>query len=79
MTEQINPLPPSMAPEQYEYFAFVVEGEVAVIMPVLAQSMEAHVAAWSSDPKVVRLTQEQKNVVQSGWTFDGQTFNPPQE
>jgi len=76
---EMQPLAPSVAPEQYEFFAFVVEGEVAVVMPVHPTNMEAHIAAWSSDPKVVRLTPEQKNVVQSGWMFDGVSFTPASE
>lgn len=60
----------------FEFFAFVVDGEVTVIYP-LQKAIESYVAAWSSDPKVVKLSDEQKNIVYSGWTYDESGFNPP--
>jgi hypothetical protein len=60
--QQPNPL---SNPEQFEFFAFVVENEVAVVIPVM-NNAELLVAAWSSNPKVVKLAADQKNVIQGG-------------
>lgn len=72
--QQVHPV---SHPEQFEFFAFVVDGEVATIMPVKGDA-ELLVAAWSSDPKVIKLLPEQKNVVQHGDILneDGTFSNP---
>lgn len=71
---QINPV---SHPEEFEFFAFVVDGEVATIFPVQHQA-ELLIAAWSSDPKIIKLTPEQKNVVQNGDLLSGDgTFTNP--
>jgi hypothetical protein len=63
--------------KDYDYFAFVVENEVAVVIPINAKNLPDWVAALSSDPKVIKLTEDQKDVVVSGWNFDGESFSEP--
>ena len=75
-----NPTPPNPLnnPEVFEFFAFTIENEVAVVVPVTINT-ELLVAAWSSNPKVIKLTPEQKNIVQQGFTFNDadSTFTDP--
>ena len=63
--------------KDYDYFAFVVENEVAVVIPINAKNLPDWVAALSSDPKVIKLEDSQKDVVVSGWNFDGESFSEP--
>jgi hypothetical protein len=65
--------------EDYEYFAFVVDNEVAAVIPMNKDNLAQWVAALSSDPKVIKLEEDQKEVVISGWTFDGENFSSPTE
>lgn len=58
------------------FFAIVVDNEVTYLH-VVNLSVEGMVAAFSSDPKIVRLTNEQVVQVMPGWTYDGSNFNPP--
>ena len=68
---------PAQYPEDYEFYVFVVDGEVALTMPVSVTSMELHHAVFSSDPIVKKLSPEQKNVVVQGYTYDESGFHPP--
>lgn len=68
---------PADHPEDYEFYAFVVDGEVAVVMPVSATNMPLHNAVFSSDPIVKKLSPEEKNVVSQGYTYDESGFHPP--
>lgn len=63
--------------DDFEYFAFVVENEVAVVIPINKHNLPDWVAALSSDPKVIKLTEDQKDVVVSGWNFNGESFSEP--
>jgi hypothetical protein len=65
--------------EDFEYFAFVVENEVAVVIPINKHNLPDWVAALSSDPKVVKLEDSQKDIVVPGWNFDGESFSLPAE
>jgi hypothetical protein len=65
--------------QKYDYFAFVVDNEVAVIIPINNENLPDWVAALSSDPKVVKLREDQKESVVSGWIFDGEEFSSPLE
>lgn len=65
--------------EDYDYFAFVVENEVAVVIPVNSKNLPNWVAALSSDPKVIKLEESQKDVVIPGWNFNGTDFVSPEE
>ncbi len=67
---------PSRNPEEFEFFAFVIDNEVAVIYPI-QKTLELYTAAWSSDPKVIKLTDEQKSRVYSGHVYNGIDFIPP--
>ena len=73
-------LPPTtFLKEDFTYFAFVVDGEVACIIPMRTEYMPLEVAALSSDPKIMVLLEEQKDVVVPGYTFDESGFHPPAE
>lgn len=63
-------------PEDFEFYAFIVDGEVATIMPV-SSAMPLHNAVFASDPIVKKLSPEQKNIVSQGWTWDGNEFVAP--
>ncbi len=54
----------------------VVDGEVALKIPVHSQ-VEQMIAALSSDPKVVKLSTNDKLLVREGWTYDGAEFIQP--
>jgi hypothetical protein len=64
---------PWEVPSDYEFFAFVVEGEVANVWPIHKLLMAEAVAAWSSDPKVIVLADDQKNVVNKRWLYNYET------
>jgi hypothetical protein len=68
---------PAQSPEAYEFYAFIVDNEVAVVMPV-SSAMPLHNAVFSSDPIIKKLSSEQKNIVVQGWTWDGTEFVAPQ-
>lgn len=70
---------PAPKKEDYEYFAFVVDNEVAAVIPINKNNLAQWVAALSSDPKVIKLEDSQKDTVISGWTFDGEIFSAPIE
>jgi hypothetical protein len=61
----------------FDYFAFVVDNEVAIVFPVRRAAMPDWAAAMASDPKVIKLSDDQKDVVISGWTWNGTSFNQP--
>lgn len=64
------------SPDKFDYFAFVIDGEVAVIQYIrINGGAEDLRAAWSSDPKIIKLTDEQKATVQAGMLYDGANFN----
>jgi glyoxylate utilization-related uncharacterized protein len=71
---------PKVTPELYEFFAFVVSGKVAAVFIANKQNMQDYITAFSSSPTIVKLTAEQKNVVQMDWAHDEQTgeFSQPQ-
>jgi len=66
------------APEEYEVFAVVVDGEVALLMPAHKTNQEMYVAVWSSNPKFVKIDDAAKTIVRPGWTYDGENFIAPQ-
>jgi hypothetical protein len=69
-----------ISPDGFEFFAFVVDGKVAVVFIANKESMHKEIAAWSSNPTIVKLTPEQKNVVLENWDYDAQTgeFSAPE-
>jgi hypothetical protein len=69
--------PTTFLKEDFTYFAFVVDGEVACIIPMRTEYMPLEVAALSSDPKVIVLLEEQKDMVIEGYTHDETGFHPP--
>jgi len=69
-----DPTPsPLQNPDLFEIFAFVVGGEVAVTFAAHKEYMDNYIAAWSSNPVVVVLSDAQKNVVNTGWAYDAET------
>lgn len=74
---ETNYIHDSYDPSEFDYFAFVVDSEVAVVIPIRRTGLPAWAAAWASDPKVIKLADAQKQTVQSGWTWNGAEFNPP--
>ena len=64
---------PFQSPNEYEFFVFVVDGEVTLKIPVHNQ-VEQMVAALSSDPKVVKLSSADKLIVREGWIYNGTEF-----
>lgn len=71
--------PTTFLKEDFTFFAFVVDGEVATVMPLRTAYMPLEVAALSSDPKVIVLLEDQKDVVLPGYTHDSSGFHPPVE
>lgn len=71
---------PKVTPEAYEFFAFVVDAKVAAVFIANKESMQEYITAFSSNPTIVKLTAEQKNVVQMDWDYDGGTgeFSQPE-
>jgi hypothetical protein len=69
-----------ISPDGYEFFAFVVDGVVSVIFIASKESMQKEIIAWSSNPTIVKLTPEQKNVVLENWIYDSETgeFSQPE-
>jgi len=59
-------------PEDYEFFAAVVGGQVLTVLPVAKTMMEL-TAAFSSNPKIIVLTNDQKNVIKYGWLYNQET------
>jgi hypothetical protein len=71
---------PEYDPTQFEAFAFVIDGEVAVTHAFHKISMPGHCAALSSDPQVVLIPEELKDQIHPGWYYvNGQfTTEAPQ-
>jgi len=67
-------------PDDFYFFAAVVDGEVATVYHASTQMTE-FIAAFSSNPKIIVLTSDQKNVVQTGWIYnqDTDSFTEPVE
>jgi len=61
------------SPDDYEAFAFVIEGDVALVFYPNKNYMQPYVEAWSANPKIVALSDEQKNVVKEGWIYNEET------
>ena len=72
------PLNPFEYSEEFDFFVFVVDGEVAFKIPVQT-IFEQMIAALSSDPKVIKLSSQDKLSVKEGWTYDGENFSEPVE
>jgi len=65
-------------PEDFEIFALVIDGEVATTHGIQKETLPLEMAAWSSDPKIVKIPSDIKHLVLGGWTFDGTTFSAPE-
>jgi hypothetical protein len=65
-------------PERYEVFAVVIDGEVALLMPINKMN-EMIMAVWSSSPQIIKVDENTKTVVRPRWLFDGTNFISPAE
>lgn len=59
-------------PEDFVFFAAVVDGKVATTYSV-SRGMVEFITAFSSNPKIIVLTDDQKNLVNYGWLYNEQT------
>lgn len=64
---------PTENPDAFEFFAFVVDGKVSIVFTADKQTMQDYVAAFSSNPTVVKLTPQQKNIITYNWNYNSQT------
>jgi len=64
---------PEISPAGYEFFAFVVGGNVGEIFIANKSGMQHYIDTFSSNPIVIKLTPEQKNVVKKGWGYNSET------
>jgi hypothetical protein len=62
--------------QTFLHYAFVVDGEVALKMPVTSIN-EGLNAALQSNPTIVLIPENIKDDVKFGWSYDGLTFHPP--
>lgn len=78
--QQLGLLNPQISPERYEFFAFVVDDAVAVVFMATKDHMQKYIDTLSSNPTIVKLTPQQKNVVLTGWNYDSETgeFSEPE-
>jgi hypothetical protein len=67
---------PRETPDGFEWFAFVVDGEVAWSEPVPIQE-EAKIAALLSGVQAVRLAGDERFTVISGYGYTDGVFTPP--
>jgi len=66
-------------PEDYEFFVAVVDGTVAATYVAHKEYMSELVSAFSANPKIVILAENQKNIIQPNWRYDQETgaFSEP--
>lgn len=67
---------PREIPDNFEWFAFVIDGEVVWSEPVPVQS-EAKIAALLSGVQAVRLDGDDRLTVISGYEYADGVFTPP--
>lgn len=77
MPEPIN-IYPRETPDNFVWVSYVVDGEVAFVMPYPLQA-EMMVAAVSSNPTLIVLEGEDRLAVNTGWTYVDGEFIPPSE
>lgn len=67
-------------PEDFAEFAFIIDGEVAVLHGFHKPTMPGHCAALASNPVVVQIPEELRGQVHAGWFYvNGQfTTEAPQ-
>jgi hypothetical protein len=77
---QIGLASPKINPNGYELFAFVVSNKVSVIFTASKENMQDYIEAMSSNPLIVKLTPEQKNLVAKGWNYNPENggFSAPE-
>ncbi|NDB36008.1 MAG: hypothetical protein EB023_11855 [Flavobacteriia bacterium] len=71
---------PLQNPDEFEFFAFVVEGKVKAIFIAAKETMQSYIVPWSSNPITVKLNSDEKNVVQLEWDYNAATreFSQPE-
>jgi hypothetical protein len=63
-------------PDSFVGVACGVEGEVGMKMP-FPKTASLMAAVFSSNPQAIVMTGEDRLSVNTGWTYDGETFSPP--
>ena len=76
MSDAPRYITPREIPDNFEWFAFVVDGEVAWSEPVPLQE-EAKIAALLSGVQAVRLAGDDRFTVISGYEYADGVFTPP--
>lgn len=61
--------------ENWDFFAFVVDGEVAD--QIAWEKTSLHAAVLKSDPLIVLVPDNLKNIVRPGWSYVNGVFTPP--
>jgi hypothetical protein len=66
-------------PEDYEFYAAVVNGVVVATYVAHKEHMSDLISAFSADPKIVLLSDGQKNIVGGNWTYNQEdgSFSQP--
>ena len=77
---QIGLASPKINPDAYELFAFVINNKVSVIFTASKENMQDYIQAMSSNPLIIKLTPEQKNIVVQGWDYNSENggFSAPE-
>ena len=77
MSEPVN-IYPRDNPDNFVWVSWVVDGEVAVVVPYPIQA-QLMVAVASSNPTLIVLEGDDRLAVNTGWTYAGGRFIPPSE
>jgi len=67
---------PGQNKDQWDFFAFVVDGEVAD--QIAWEKTSLHAAVLKSDPLIVLVPDNLKNIVRPGWSYVNGVFYAPQ-
>lgn len=62
--------------DNFNYYAFVVDGEVAFVMPVSVNQEHIN-AVFASEAVVYAVSADKKGEVKVGWTYADGEFSPP--
>jgi len=66
------PNPSTTHPEEYGFFAFIVDGKVAITFNPHKERMSLEYETFLENPKVIRINNEQKFLVKSGWKYNSE-------
>jgi hypothetical protein len=71
---EINNYPGPNLTKPHNFFAFIIDGEVAW-MHMLYEELEQMTAVYGSNPTIVQVPKELSGLVSMGWKFDGENFS----